>query len=162
MAFRVGYVSADFGDNHPVTHLMRGVWRPHAAVRKTATHTAKGGNHNGCGGFAVFRYHIGGDRPRPTATAQHANDGGTDITDRDLTGLDDVSAARLVAADRLHALVDLNGFTNGGRPEIFALRPAALQLGYLGWPATSGSERAYDWQLMDTVLAPPDAPARLE
>jgi predicted O-linked N-acetylglucosamine transferase (SPINDLY family) len=51
--------------------------------------------------------------------------------------------------------VDLNGFTAGGRPEIFGFRPAPLQMSYLGWPGSTGA--AYiDFNLMDPVVQPVD------
>jgi protein O-GlcNAc transferase len=34
--------------------------------------------------------------------------------------------------DGIQILVDLNGYTKGGRPEIFALRPAPVQIAYMG------------------------------
>jgi protein O-GlcNAc transferase len=49
--------------------------------------------------------------------------------------------------------VDLGGYTQGARPEIFARRAAPVQVNYLGWPATSGS-RCLDYVIADAVVAP--------
>ena len=38
-----------------------------------------------------------------------------------------------------HILVNMNGCTKGTRNEIFALRPARLQVMWLGYPGTSGA-----------------------
>lgn len=37
-------------------------------------------------------------------------------------------AVNLIRADRVHILVNLNGYTKGSRNEIFALRPAPIQV----------------------------------
>lgn len=54
-----------------------------------------------------------------------------------LQGVDDDTAARQIAADGVDVLVDLQGLTNGARPGILVRRPAPVQVGYLGLPATS-------------------------
>ena len=51
---------------------------------------------------------------------------------------DDEGAARKIAQDGVDVLVDLQGLTSGARPNILAYRPAPVQVGYLGLPATSG------------------------
>ena len=51
----------------------------------------------------------------------------------------DGDIARLVRELEIDIAVDLNGFTEGGRPGIFALRPAPVQVGYLGFAATLGA-----------------------
>ena len=40
-------------------------------------------------------------------------------------------AADRINADGIHILVNMNGYTKGARNEIFALRPAPVQVGYL-------------------------------
>ena len=42
--------------------------------------------------------------------------------------LDAASIAHQISADQIHVLVNLNGYTKGARTEIFALRPAAVQV----------------------------------
>ncbi len=54
-----------------------------------------------------------------------------------LQGLGDEAAARQIAADGIDVLVDLQGLTSGARPNVLAYRPAPVQVGYLGLPATS-------------------------
>jgi predicted O-linked N-acetylglucosamine transferase (SPINDLY family) len=60
---------------------------------------------------------------------------------RSLVGLPDQDAARQIAADKIDVLVDLAGHTAGHRLGIFALRPAPVQITYLGYPATTGLTR---------------------
>ena len=56
----------------------------------------------------------------------------------DLSGLSDGDAARAINADGVHILVDLNGYTKGARTQVFALRPAPVQIGFLGYSGTMG------------------------
>ncbi|MEZ5659373.1 MAG: hypothetical protein R3E83_12855 [Burkholderiaceae bacterium] len=51
--------------------------------------------------------------------------------------LDDAAAAALIAAHDIDVLIDLQGLSSGARPGILARRPAPVQIGYLGLPATS-------------------------
>jgi len=53
-------------------------------------------------------------------------------------------------------VVDLNGFTLGSRPGIFARRPAPIQATYLGYPGTMGSEY-FDYLIADRVVVPAEA-----
>ena len=43
-------------------------------------------------------------------------------------------AADRIYNDGVHILVNMNGYTKGARNEIFALRPAAIQVMWLGYP----------------------------
>ncbi len=60
-------------------------------------------------------------------------------------------AAARINADRVDILVDLNGFTGGTRLEIVALRPAPLQIHYLGFPGTVGAD-FFDYIILDDVV----------
>ena len=46
--------------------------------------------------------------------------------------MDSVSIANRIAADGIHVLINLNGYTKGARNEIFALRPAPIQVRRIG------------------------------
>lgn len=48
---------------------------------------------------------------------------------KDISGLQNGDAARLIHADGIDLLINLNGYTKGARNEIFALRPAPIQVG---------------------------------
>jgi predicted O-linked N-acetylglucosamine transferase (SPINDLY family) len=49
--------------------------------------------------------------------------------------------------------VDLNGYTDGARPNVFAQRPAPVQVNYLGFPGTMGAGYI-DYIVADPVLVP--------
>lgn len=72
-----------------------------------------------------------------------------------LAGVDDATAARLIAEAGIDVLVDLQGITNGARPGILVQRPAPVQVSYLGLPATSALP-GVDWILADDFLLPPE------
>ena len=67
--------------------------------------------------------------------------------------LDDTTAARLIAGLGIDVLVDLQGLTNGARPQILALRPAPVQVSYLGFPGTCALP-GVDWIVADRFVMP--------
>ncbi len=127
---RIGYLSADFRD-HAVSHLIQGVFGLHDRQQ-----------------FEVFAYSYGpDDGSRYRQTIQHDCDHFVDIAAATMA-----EAARRIHADGVHILVDLMGHTGNARPEIVALRPAPIQVNYLGHPGTMGDFA--DYIILDNVLAP--------
>jgi predicted O-linked N-acetylglucosamine transferase (SPINDLY family) len=61
--------------------------------------------------------------------------------------------AERIRTDRIEVLIDLNGYTKNSREPIFALRPAPIQINYLGYPGTLGADW-YDYALVDRYSAP--------
>ncbi len=72
-----------------------------------------------------------------------------------LAGVDDHTAARLIAQACIDVLVDLQGLTNGARPGILGYRAAPVQLSYLGLPGTSALP-GVDYILADRFVMPPE------
>ncbi len=68
---------------------------------------------------------------------------------------DDVTAARLIAGHGIDVLVDLQGLTSGARPGILGMRPAPVQVSYLGFPGCSGIP-GVDWIVADRFVMPPE------
>ncbi len=132
----VGYASADFHD-HATAHLIAGLLEAHERAR-----------------FDIRLYSYGrsdgSDYRRRLAAACDAF---VDVSEVELCQ----TAAR-IRDDGVHVLVDLKGYTRGGRPELFALRPAPVQVNYLGFPGTMGAHW-YDWYVTDAVCSPPGSEA---
>jgi predicted O-linked N-acetylglucosamine transferase (SPINDLY family) len=72
-----------------------------------------------------------------------------------LAGVDDHTAARLIAQAGIDVLVDLQGLTSGARPSILGYRAAPVQVSYLGLPGTSALP-GVDWMLADRFVMPPE------
>lgn len=72
-----------------------------------------------------------------------------------LTGVDDFTAAKLIAQAGIDVLVDLQGLTSGARPGILGYRAAPVQVGYLGLPGTSALP-GLDWMVADRYVMPPE------
>ncbi len=128
----VGYLSNDFFE-HATARLISGLLEAHDGRQ-----------------FDIRAYSYGPDdgselRRRITAAA-------TDFVD--LRDFDDADAARRIADDGVDILVDLKGYTRGGRLGICAWRPAPLQLTWLGFPGSTGGD-FFDYLIADSIVAPP-------
>jgi predicted O-linked N-acetylglucosamine transferase (SPINDLY family) len=129
---RVGYFSSDFRE-HATAYLVAELLEKHDKTR-----------------FEVFGFSMAPATPDPmrerlkTAFAQFV----------DVAASGDVAAAQLAREFEIDIAVDLKGFTRDARPEIFAQRPAPLQVNYLGFPGTM--DAAYiDYIIADHILIPP-------
>ncbi|MGP8121694.1 MAG: tetratricopeptide repeat protein [Xanthobacteraceae bacterium] len=133
---RLGYVSADFKP-HPVAFLMAGMFEQHDKSRFEITAISLG---------------PGGDweiRRRLERSFEHFIDAGHQ---------NDQRIAELIKDREIDILMDLNGLTGGGRPGIFARRCAPIQVGYIGFPGTSGAEYM-DYIIADRTVIPEDRQA---
>ena len=127
---RIGYLSCDFR-NHSVSFFMAG---PILAHDRSA--------------FEVFCYSTTHAPDRKTEDFRQLSEHFVD-----LSPYSDPEAARRIEADGIDILVDLGGHTRGKRLGIFALRPAPVQVTYLGYPATTGCS-FIDYRLVDALTDP--------
>jgi predicted O-linked N-acetylglucosamine transferase (SPINDLY family) len=72
----------------------------------------------------------------------------------DVSGLSDREAAQRIRDDRVDVLVDLKGWTTGARTAVLAMRPAPVQVSWLGFPGTSGATFV-DYAIVDPIVVPP-------
>jgi len=77
-----------------------------------------------------------------------------DIHFKDIFKLNAIAAADEINTDGIHILVNLNGYAKSMWNEIFALRPAPIQVLWLGYPSTS-SASFMDYLITDEVCSPP-------
>jgi len=130
---RIGYFSADFF-SHATMHLMAGLFRAHDAAR-----------------FAIHAYSYG--PARDDAVRRDLAERVDSFTD--IGAMDDGDVHALARRHGLDIAVDLKGFTQHSRSNLFAARLAPVQIGYLGYPGTMGAD-CFDYILADGVVIPPE------
>jgi len=72
---------------------------------------------------------------------------------RDVSQNNDKQVAQLAREDKIDIAIDLNGYTQNARVKIFAYRVAPIQISYLGYPGTMGSN-FMDYIIADHKLIP--------
>lgn len=131
---RVGYVSGDFRD-HATAHLIRKLFQIHDRER-----------------FEIFGYSL-----RPGDDSRYWRDISQACSHFvELHGVSNAEAAARIAADGIHILVDLHGYTRFARPEIFALQPAPVQIAFLGYPGSLGANYI-PYMIADPVVLPDES-----
>lgn len=130
---RLGYLSGEFC-NHATAILMAGVFEQH---------------DKNC--FELFAFDNG-------------QDDGSEIRKRINSAFDrvigiadigDLEAATIIKSNKIDILVDLNGYAGFARSGVFSLRPAPIQVNYLGFPGTMGTDYM-DYILADGCVIPLD------
>lgn len=71
----------------------------------------------------------------------------------DISALDRMQAASLIHGTAIEILFDLNGYRSRANTELMALRPAPIQVGWLGYPGSSGAPWM-DYLLTDAITLP--------
>ena len=73
---------------------------------------------------------------------------------RDARGLCDADLSTCIERDGIDVLVDLARHSRAGRPGVFTLKPAPVQVVYSGYRATTGL-REFDAYVTDEIMSPP-------
>jgi len=128
---RIGYVSPDFRV-HSVAYFIEPVLISHD---RTA--------------FEVFCY---SDVVCPDLTTNRLK--GMAICWRDIVGMSDEQVADLIRGDQIDILIDLAGHTANNRMQLFARKPAPVQVTCIGYPDTTGLE-TIDYRMTDSWADPP-------
>jgi predicted O-linked N-acetylglucosamine transferase (SPINDLY family) len=129
----LGYLSSDFRE-HAMTYLFAELFELHDRAS-----------------FEVSAYSFGPDDGSPLRKRiVHACDRFVNIA-----AVSFVDAARKIYEDGVDILIDFQGYTGAARTEIVALRPAPIQVNYLGYPGTMGAD-FIDYIITDRFITPPD------
>lgn len=129
---RIGYLSSDFY-HHATMHLFAETLAAHDRSRFEIT---------------LFCYSPASKVIQQQSWPQLLRDELVSI--RDMSGQ---AAAEAIAAHKIDILVDLKGFTEGGRPELVNLSDAPVKAAYLGFPGSmSGID--VDYAITDAIVTP--------
>jgi len=128
---RIGYLSSDF-HNHATAHLILGLFRHHNKEE-----------------FEIFSYSYG--REDSSFYREQICKGSEQF--RDIRFADHGKAAKQIYEDQIDILVDLKGHTKDNRLEICALRPAPVQVTWLGFPGSIGAD-FLDYMISDSIVTP--------
>jgi len=128
---RLAYVSSDFRE-HAVAHLMVGLFERHDRERFETTAIAFGPD----------------DASDMRARLKRAFNRFVDVGERN-----DRDVALLLRELEIDIAVDLNGHTTHARTGLFALRPAPVQVNYIGYPGTMGADYI-DYIFADSFVIP--------
>lgn len=131
---RLGYLSCDFHE-HATALLLVELFEAHDR-----------------GQFEVFAYSYGPDdgsgmRQRLRRCFDHFED---------IQSMSSREAACLIHRHQIDILIDLKGYTQSTRTAILTLRPAPIQVNYLGYPGTLGGS-VCDYIITDRFLTPPES-----
>jgi len=128
---RIGYFSTDFG-NHPVSHLTTELFEIHDRNK-----------------FEVYAFSFGNHQDDPLLTRiKKSFDHFIDVENKS-----DQQIAELSRGHGIDIAIDLGGHTKGARTGIFAYRAAPIQVNYLGYPGTMGTEYI-DYIIADETIIP--------
>ena len=128
---RIGYLSADLHE-HATGVLTAGLFESHDRSA-----------------FEIFGYSTGIDdgsalRARLVAGFDHF---------LDARGFTAERLAERIRDDRIDIFVDLKGYTDDAPTAVVALRPAPIQVNYLGYPGTMGAD-FIDYLIGDAIVTP--------
>ena len=128
---RVAYVSADF-HAHATSMLMAGVFERHDRRRFETIAISFGRN----------------DGSRMRGRVKQAFERFIDVR-----GKSDAEIAQAMREMEIDIAIDLKGYTSEARPAVFSLKPAPLQVNYLGFPGTMGAS-FMDYLIADRIVLP--------
>ena len=136
---KIAYLSGDFYD-HPVGHLVYGLFGLHDRAE-----------------FEIFAYSFGpNDLSQFRARIQNECEHFEDVRLLQIPAL-----ARRIHDDGIHILIDMMGYTGIGRTGCVAMRPAPIQVNWLGFPCTMGAD-FIDYMIGDPQVTPPQFDANFQ
>lgn len=130
---RIGYVSGDFRV-HSVGFFIQSIVKNHSASD-----------------FELFFYYNNNVDDQLTNELKKYSTIGW----REIANLTNEEIVEIIREDRIDILIDLSGHTDKNKLEVFAYKPAPLQVTYLGYPNTTGL-KTIDYRLVDSFTDPED------
>ena len=127
---RVGYFSADFR-KHALMYLMKGLFELHNNEQ-----------------FDVYLYSLSSQEDELTDELRRNVN-----VFRNVSDISDEKVALIAREDSLDIAIDLMGYITKRGLSIFSLRVAPIQISYLGYPGTTGSD-GIDYLIADKVIIP--------
>ena len=127
---RVGYFSADFR-KHALMYLLKGLFELHDKEQ-----------------FDVYAYSLSSKEDELTDELKRNVN-----VFRNISEISDEKAAFIARKDSLDIAVDLMGYMKKRGLSIFSLRVAPIQISYLGYPGTTGSD-GIDYLIADKIVIP--------
>lgn len=131
---KIGFVSSDFR-NHPMPQVIGEIIERHDRSR-----------------FIVCGFSLLPD----DGSSMSANIRGSFDEFYDCHLLHSGQVQDMIRRAKIDILIDLNGYTNHSRPEIFAGRPAPIQVSYIGYVGTMGVD-FIDYMIGDKIVFPEGA-----
>lgn len=130
---RIGYMSAEFHEQ-ATAHLTADLYECHDRTT-----------------FELHAFATGKNDGSPLRKRlELAFDAFSDVSQRSDRGV-----AEAIRHAEIDILINLNGYFGGERTPVFALRPAPVQVNYLGYPATMGASYM-DYIVADKIVIPED------
>lgn len=128
---KIGYFSSDFNNSHPTGYLIPELFEYHDKTK-----------------FDLFIFYFGNkidgklNRIKNAATKFY-----------NISSISDHKVARFCNKINLDIAIDVNGFIKNCRPNIFALNAAPIQINYLAFPNTMGTNYV-NYIIADKILIP--------
>lgn len=127
---RLGFVSGDLR-NHAVARFIEPIWR-----------------HLDKDAFRIHVYSTHGVEDVSTTVLKALAEQWTLVRD-----MSDAELAKKIQEDQIDVLFDLSGHTGYNRLPMFGLKPAPVQISWIGYPGTTGLA-AMDYYLVNKFIAP--------
>lgn len=127
---RIGFVSGDLC-HHPVSNFLLPVWEGLDRRR-----------------FDIYGYNTSGKNDSVTARFRQSAHAFREVIQKSL-----IELAEMIKQDEIDILIDLSGHTAHNRLTTFALRPAPVQMAWIGYPGTTGLSEI-DYRIISPGLAP--------
>jgi protein O-GlcNAc transferase len=131
---KIGYYSPDFRE-HPVTYLLTELIELHDKNQ-----------------FELFGFYFG----PPDSSKMHKRVSSAFNQFIDVGLKSDKDIALISRELGIDIAVDLTGFTESARTDIFSYRAAPIQVNYLGYPGTTGAEYI-DYIIADPIIIPTES-----